>query len=278
MQQRLSFKESISSLLSEYFSHHADVLEFVNALTELCVSQEQWKKKKKKKDTMNNSVFILEIGEMVIAKAIRLTLDRGMKEREMCARLMERLAFGVVCFGNGPEESEEETRTTSHSSTSSSSSARVTNRQNHHEEEEESPSSNFYFPPEAFENAFDYLLSMLADVEIDVPKAMEDVSRFLARAVIDDVVSVTYLEACLSRPSEISTRGCECARKGKELLEQPGGDVVVRSVWGGEGLCENRADDLRERVKRLTNEYFQSLDCKECSRNLRALNVPYYHH
>ena len=194
--QRLLFKESISSLLSEYFSHHADVLEFVNSLTELCFSREQWKKKKKKNAMNNNSTFILEVGEMVIAKAIRLSLDRGMKEREMCARLMERLAFGVVCFKGGPEESEE-TRTTSHS-TSSSSSARVTNRQNH--EEEESASSNFYFPPEAFENAFDYLLSMLADVEIDVPKAMEDVSRFLARAVIDDVVSVTYLEACLSRP------------------------------------------------------------------------------
>ena len=279
----LVFKERISSLLSEYFSHHGDVLEFVNSLTESCVSREQQRRRKKKTSdaTMNNNnssdddAFILEVGEMVIAKAIRLSLDRGMKEREMCARLMERLAFGVCCVKGGPEEEKEETRTRSHS-TSSSSSARVTHRQNH--EETESASSNFYFPPEAFENAFDYLLSMLADVEIDVPKAMEDVSRFLARAVIDDVVSVTYLEACLSRPSEISTRGCECARKGKELLEQPGGDVVVRSVWGGEGLCENRADDLRERVKRLTNEYFQSLDCKECSRNLRALNVPYYHH
>ena len=112
-------------------------------------------------------------------------------------------------------------------------------------------------------------------MEIDVPTAMEDISRFLARAVIDDVVSVTYLEACLSRPSEISARGCECARKGKELLEQPGGDVVLRSIWGGEGLCENRADVIRERVKKLTYEYFQSLDCKECSRKMRALNMPY---
>ena len=72
--QRLLFKESISSLLSEYFSHHADVLEFVNSLTELCFSREQWKKKKKKKNAMNNnSTFILEVGEMVIAKAIRLS-------------------------------------------------------------------------------------------------------------------------------------------------------------------------------------------------------------
>ena len=35
-QRLLLLKESISSLLSEYFSHHADVLEFVNSLTELC--------------------------------------------------------------------------------------------------------------------------------------------------------------------------------------------------------------------------------------------------
>ena len=31
-QRLLLFKESISSLLSEYFSHHGDVLEFVNSL------------------------------------------------------------------------------------------------------------------------------------------------------------------------------------------------------------------------------------------------------
>ena len=98
----LVFKERISSLLSEYFSHHGDVLEFVNSLTESCVSREQQRRRKKKTNatmnTNNNSsddAFILEVGEMVVAKAIRLSLDRGMKEREMCARLMERLAFGV---------------------------------------------------------------------------------------------------------------------------------------------------------------------------------------
>ena len=92
----LVFKERISSLLSEYFSHHGDVLEFVNSLTESCVSREQQRRRKKKKtnatmNTNNNSsddAFILEVGEMVVAKAIRLSLDRGMKERAMCARLM----------------------------------------------------------------------------------------------------------------------------------------------------------------------------------------------
>ena len=44
----LVFKERISSLLSEYFSHHGDVLEFVNSLTESCVSREQQRRRKKK--------------------------------------------------------------------------------------------------------------------------------------------------------------------------------------------------------------------------------------
>ena len=136
----LVFKERVSSLLSEYFSHHGDVLGFVNSLTESCVSREQQQRRRKKTNaTMNTNTnnssddaFILEVGEMVVAKAIRLSLDRGMKEREMCARLMERLAFGVCCVKGGPEEEKEETRTRSHS-TSSSSSARVTHGQNHEE-------------------------------------------------------------------------------------------------------------------------------------------------
>jgi len=271
------FKDRVSTLLSEFFIH-SDTEEFVKSLQELY----QWQQRS-------------NFGETVVTRAMRLSLDRGMKEREMCARLMERLAFvkRESDFGDGEglgvvggdsitttsqrrEREEDEGRETAAAAAAAAADD---------DDEASSPSflsdassQIFFFPPEAFESAFDYLLSMLADVEIDVPTAMEDVSRFLARAVIDDVVSVTYLEACLSRPSEISARGCECAKKGKELLEQPGGDVVVRSVWGGEGLCENRADVLRERVKRITNEYFQSLDCKECSRNLRALNVPYYHH
>ena len=53
----LVFKERISSLLSEYFSHHGDVLEFVNSLTGSCVTREQQRRRKKKTNdaTMNNN-------------------------------------------------------------------------------------------------------------------------------------------------------------------------------------------------------------------------------
>ena len=207
---------------------------------------------------------------MVIAKAIRLSLDRGMKEREMCARLMERLAFGVCCVKGGPEEEKEETRTRSHS-TSSSSSARVTRRQNH--EEEASASSNFYFPPEAFENAFDYLLSMLADVEIDVPKAMEDVSRFFSargdrRRRFGDVFRGVFVETVGDFHARVRVReeregvvgatrgGCGCSvgvgRRG-----------VVREQ---SGRFERTRETVDERVLSIVGlqgvfEKFESVEC-----------------
>ena len=102
-------------------------------------------------------------GETVVAKAIGLSLDRGMKEREMCARLLERLAFvkkeGEDDGRRGRGEGEEDATD---------------------DDGKEGKDQNFFFHRKPLENAR-LSSSMLADVKIDVPTAMEDISRLRER-------------------------------------------------------------------------------------------------
>ena len=193
-----------------------------------------------------------ERGETFVKAVISICLDRGNKERESSMRLLEKLKQRKSFERSSSDDDDVN--------------------------DDDDDGSEFFLPAEAFEGAFDYVLAMLADVEIDVPTALDDVSKFLARAVIDDVLSVTYLEERVNGNGGISERGVVAAKLAKKLLEAPGGDAVVRNSWGGEGIGENRVDVLRDRVKKITYEYFQSLDCKEYSRNVRVLNVPFYHH
>jgi hypothetical protein len=116
------FKERVSSLLSEYFSHHGDVLEFVNSLTESCVSREQQQRRRKKKtnatmNTNNNNssddAFILEVGEMVGRKSDSFELrprDEGtgdVREIDGTVSLRCVLREGWSRGGEGGDEDEE---------------------------------------------------------------------------------------------------------------------------------------------------------------------------
>ena len=50
-----------------------------------------------------------------------------------------------------------------------------------------------------FERGFDRVLAEIADIKLDFPDAVDECVVFLARAVADEVVSVTYLETACSR-------------------------------------------------------------------------------
>ena len=125
-----------------------------------------------------------------------------------------------------------------------------------------------------FERGFDRVLAEVADLKLDFPQALEECGTFLARAVADDVVSVTYLEQACARDGY--GQGAEVARKVKVTLEDPGGEARVRNAWGGpEG---HNASNARTEMRKIIDEYLISGDGAEAERRLRTLNMPFYHH
>ena len=127
---------------------------------------------------------------------------------------------------------------------------------------------------EDFERGFDRVLAEMADLRLDFPDAMEECVTFLARAVVDDVVSVTYLESACSRDGY--GEGRDVARRAKAKLEEVGGEGRVRRTWGGpEGY---NASNAKVEMRDIIDEYMVSKDGAEAERRVRRLNMPFYHH
>jgi len=125
------------------------------------------------------------------------------------------------------------------------------------------------------EAGFDLLLQALESLTIDVPNAPDDMHVFLARAVVDGVVSDEYLEECADAAGlDVEARRVALSARG--ALRAPGGRERVLDAWGGpEGGTASAA--VRE-MDSLLAEYVESRDAREASRRLVSLHVPFYHH
>lgn len=125
-----------------------------------------------------------------------------------------------------------------------------------------------------FERGFDRVIASVGDMRLDYPMVDDECAVFLARAVADDVVSVTYLEerARTSGASGTTSVG----KKAKATLAERGGEARVRLAWGGpDGY---NASNARTEMRKIIDEYLISGDGAEAERRLRVLHMPFYHH
>ena len=125
------------------------------------------------------------------------------------------------------------------------------------------------------EAGFDLLLQALESLTIDVPNAPDDMHVFLARAVVDGVVSDEFLDEC-AYAAGLDVEARRVALSARGALRAPGGRARVLAAWGGpDGSTALAA--VRE-MDSLLAEYVASRDAREASRRLVSLHVPFYHH
>ena len=126
------------------------------------------------------------------------------------------------------------------------------------------------------EAGFDLLLAELESLAVDVPSAPDELTAFLARAVVDGVVSEEFLDECADAAGlDDQARACAVAARG--AIRAPGAAARVANQWGGpEG--GRSADAARREMSLLIREYVASRDAREASRRLAELHVPFYHH
>ena len=125
------------------------------------------------------------------------------------------------------------------------------------------------------EAGFDLLLQELESLAIDVPAAPDELAHFLARAVVDDVISRDFLDECVDASGlDDAPRRVALSARGSVLA--PGGVDRAKHAWGGpEGATPAAA---RREMDDLLREYVSSRDAREASRRLAELHVPFYHH
>lgn len=129
-------------------------------------------------------------------------------------------------------------------------------------------------PPEQVQKGFSSLISSIGDLVLDVPDAPELLSRFVLRAIVDDVLPpavVTHIDAESSPAAKDLRHRCE-----SQLAARHSAEKVLR-CWGGAGTGISYSD-TKAAIRSLLDEFLSSHDEAEAARRLRELAVPFFHH
>uniref|UniRef100_A0A8C5D131 Programmed cell death protein 4 n=1 Tax=Gouania willdenowi TaxID=441366 RepID=A0A8C5D131_GOUWI len=123
--------------------------------------------------------------------------------------------------------------------------------------------------------AFDKILNELPDLILDTPEAPQMLGQFIARAIADHVLPMSFLDCYKGKVD------CEHARvaldRAAVLLTMKREMVRLDNVWGvGGGL--RPVKHLVKEMNLLLKEYLISGDISEAEHCLRDLEVPHFHH
>lgn len=123
------------------------------------------------------------------------------------------------------------------------------------------------------EKGFDMLLFRVDDLIKDVPKVLELLATFLARAVVDECLPPAYLSRTILPPDDL---GGKVVKQAEALLGNTHAWVRLQSVWGpGDG---RPVADLKKVIYDTIAELFESGDVTEAARCLRELAAPHFLH
>ncbi|KAL2894323.1 Programmed cell death protein 4 [Bienertia sinuspersici] len=140
--------------------------------------------------------------------------------------------------------------------------------------------SSLYLPADDVANGFTMLMESADDIALDNPVIVEDLVKFLARAVIDEVISPSHLEDIGNHFLGCDSKGNKIIQMTKSLLKaRLSGERILR-CWGGEGSKEIgwTIDDVKDMIRKILEEYERGGDIREAFRCIKELGMPFFHH
>lgn len=118
---------------------------------------------------------------------------------------------------------------------------------------------------------FERLFEFVDELEKDVPTAKDNLSAFLARCVVDEVLPPSFL----SDPV-VCNLGGEIVDHAKRMLSRDHSGAKLEHIWGpGDG---RPVEELKVVVDQLLQEYILSRQLGEASRCIQELQAPPFHH
>eukprot|EP00271_Cylindrocystis_brebissonii_P021137 TRINITY_DN7402_c0_g1_i1.p1 TRINITY_DN7402_c0_g1~~TRINITY_DN7402_c0_g1_i1.p1 ORF type:complete len:735 (-),score=154.20 TRINITY_DN7402_c0_g1_i1:1631-3835(-) len=131
-------------------------------------------------------------------------------------------------------------------------------------------------PSDQVEDACTRLLEAVEDLALDIPDASNELSLFLARAVVDDILAPLYL----AQTQELFKAGGGLASEVLQTTQamlgaRHAGERILRCWGGGAGRT---VDDAKAKIVALLEEYEGGGDLAEACKCIRDLNLPFFHH
>ncbi|KMZ65439.1 hypothetical protein ZOSMA_31G00250 [Zostera marina] len=139
--------------------------------------------------------------------------------------------------------------------------------------------TNAHMPSDDIIKGFYLLLDLAPDAAVDHPYILRDLSQFIARAVVDEIITPAHFEEIEMRSSY---------KLGKSILELSlaryratnSGQMMVK-YWGAcnSGWTELDIKDMKDNIMRLLKDYDMSGDFDEACRCMINIELPFcfYH-
>jgi hypothetical protein len=119
---------------------------------------------------------------------------------------------------------------------------------------------------------FQLALDSIDDLILDIPDGVEILAKFLARAIIDEILPPSFLKNAIITENS----------RGKEVIQLATGMVTEKHkldrlahIWGPGDL--NSVKRLKEETDQLLEEYLITRDLNEADKCVRKLNTPSFH-
>ncbi|XP_047316574.1 MA3 DOMAIN-CONTAINING TRANSLATION REGULATORY FACTOR 2 [Impatiens glandulifera] len=140
--------------------------------------------------------------------------------------------------------------------------------------------SSLCIPPDDMVSGFLMLIEAADDAALDIPVIAEDLAMFLARAVVDEVITPQHLEEIESQCVGAESLGNRIIPMAKSLLNaRLSGERILR-CWGGGGSSKNgwAVEDVKDKIEKLLEEFEAGGDIKEACRCIKELGMAFFHH
>jgi len=115
-------------------------------------------------------------------------------------------------------------------------------------------------------------LDAIDDLSLDTPDAVDVLSKFLARAIVDEVVPPAFLKTSVAD----TPRAKETIALATALVTEKHKLDRLAHVWGPGDFHSVR--HMKEEINTLFEEFVLSGDTNEADRSVRKLNAPSFHY
>ena len=130
-----------------------------------------------------------------------------------------------------------------------------------------------YCTPESLVEGFDDILWKSGELAIDVPSISDLISKFIARAIVDDSLPANYVQE--AEVVDNDSRQISILMDAYVLLKPKEAFTCLESVWGPQG---GTLDDYKGQFKAIVQEFFDSKDFENVEACIRELSCKHYMH
>jgi len=124
---------------------------------------------------------------------------------------------------------------------------------------------------EDFANGFQTALDKLEDILVDIPQAGDMLAKFIARAIVDEVIPPSFLKNAWADTKECK----EVLASAHGLITDSHRSRKLEHIWGPGDL--ESVKRLKAEVSKIVEEYLTTGDKVEADSCVRRLNAPSFH-